>query len=74
MAESAAGARRFAVGVGPVCHCPPFIYVDRDAFLDDEAKYQYELEHRMSLNASGVVNGSVQRQIRREFKSFNDTL
>ena len=23
---------------------PPFIYVDRDAFLDDEAKYQYELE------------------------------
>jgi hypothetical protein len=23
---------------------PPFIYVDRDTFLDDEAKYQYELE------------------------------
>ena len=23
---------------------PPFIYVDRDTFLDEEARYQYELE------------------------------
>ena len=26
---------------------PPFIYVDRDSFLEDEAKYNHEIEQEM---------------------------
>ena len=39
---------------------PPFVYVDRDAFLEDEAKYNHEIEQE-SLRASGFANGSVRK-------------